>query len=136
MDRPDEMWRPISAFDGYEVSDRGRIRKLGAMCHTNLDCHGYPRVCLSNGHWSGYKRVHHLVLEAFVGPRPDGFEACHGNGVRNDNRRENLRWDTRSANLRDRHAHGRGFVKHGRYAGRFAARATKRLQTTTENNAI
>jgi hypothetical protein len=50
--------------------------------------------------------VHRLVLEAFVGPCPAGMEACHNNGVRTDNRLENLRWDTRSANCRDRIRHG------------------------------
>jgi len=42
--------------------------------------------------------VHHLVLEVFVGPRPEGTVACHNNGDGYDNRVRNLRWDTRKAN--------------------------------------
>lgn len=42
--------------------------------------------------------VHVLVLEAFVGPRPDGHEPDHINFDRHDNRVENLRWVTVSEN--------------------------------------
>jgi hypothetical protein len=53
-----------------------------------------------------HRKVHHLVLEAFIGPRPDGFEACHGNGDPTDNRVENLRWGTHEENHDDRAMHG------------------------------
>lgn len=45
--------------------------------------------------------IHTLVLEAFVGPRPEGADGCHWNDVPDDNRVENLRWDSRSANVLD-----------------------------------
>ena len=51
-------------------------------------------------------KVHHLVLNAFVGPRAIGMQACHNNGIRGDNRPENLRWDTPKNNQADRIAHG------------------------------
>jgi hypothetical protein len=47
-----------------------------------------------------------LVLTAFVGSRPSGLEGCHRNGDPTDNRLENLRWDTRTANIFDAVAHG------------------------------
>lgn len=52
------------------------------------------------------KNVHVLVLEAFVGPRPQGYEACHGLGGRLDNSLSNLRWDTSSENRLDTTRHG------------------------------
>jgi hypothetical protein len=52
------------------------------------------------------KTVHQLVLEAFVGPKPEGQEACHENGNRMDNRLCNLRWDTKSSNQLDSIRHG------------------------------
>lgn len=52
------------------------------------------------------RTVHRVVLETFVGLRPDGMECCHGNGVRSDNRLENLRWDTHEANEADKVRHG------------------------------
>jgi hypothetical protein len=50
--------------------------------------------------------VHVLVLLAFIGPRPDGQEACHGDGNPLNNRLENLRWDTHLANEADKTIHG------------------------------
>jgi hypothetical protein len=52
--------------------------------------------------------VHVLVLEAFVGPRPVGMEACHCDGNPANNDVVNLRWDSPTANWRDRRKHGRG----------------------------
>ena len=54
--------------------------------------------------------VHRLVLETFVGPCPENMECCHNNGIKTDNRLENLRWDTRSENMLDR-------VKHSGWCG-------------------
>ena len=51
-------------------------------------------------------RVATLVLLAFAGPRPPGMEACHANGDASDDRLENLRWDTSSANKFDTVRHG------------------------------
>lgn len=67
---------------------------------------GYLHTGVGRGR---FRRVHQLVLEAHVGPAPDGLVACHQNGVKTDNRLENLRWDTRSANALDavRHKVGR-----------------------------
>jgi hypothetical protein len=51
--------------------------------------------------------VHRLVLLTFVGEPPDGTECCHNNGIANDNRLENLRWDTHHSNNQDRKLHGK-----------------------------
>jgi len=60
-------------------------------------------------HASGsYRRAYgsYFVLLAFVGPCPDGLEACHENGDCTNDAPDNLRWDTHSANLLDRRKHG------------------------------
>jgi hypothetical protein len=63
------------------------------------------------GKQKGSATVHSLVMLAFVGPRPDGLEVCHNNGVASDNRLSNLRYDTRSENNVDSSKHGkRGFL--------------------------
>jgi hypothetical protein len=51
--------------------------------------------------------VHRLVLTAFVGPCPDGMEACHFPDPSSANcRLENLRWDTKQGNMADKVRHG------------------------------
>lgn len=52
--------------------------------------------------------VHRLVLEAFVGPRPRlDMECCHFPDRNPENNRpENLRWDTKGANRQDSVIHG------------------------------
>jgi hypothetical protein len=58
--------------------------------HVNED--GYERVYLKapDRRWNAY--VHHVVLRAYEGPRPEGFLAHHINHDSRDNRAENLRW--------------------------------------------
>lgn len=112
-----EEWRPVVGYEGrYEVSDQGRVRSLTR--YVDHWCGGQRiirgrmlRAFTSNKNVrTAYKRVglsgspcdvHILVLTTFVGPRPTGLVACHRNGDHNDNRAENLRWDTRSANSYD-----------------------------------
>lgn len=108
-----ENWLPVVGYEGlYEVSDRGRVRSLARVCAAGRKRKG--RILSQSSGRYGHRRVvlyrdavrtqwmaHVLVLTAFVGPRPEGMECCHGNGNPADNRVENLRWDTRSANQRD-----------------------------------
>lgn len=47
-----------------------------------------------------------FVLLAFVGPRPEGMEACHNNGDCTDDSLGNVRWDTPVNNKADMKRHG------------------------------
>ncbi|MCG7596363.1 NUMOD4 motif-containing HNH endonuclease [Mycobacterium sp. PSTR-4-N] len=117
-----EIWAPIAGFVGsYEVSTIGRVRSLDRVIRDSAgrNCFrkgrvlkpsragapgkDYPSVALGKGN---HRTIHRLVLETFVGPCPDGTEACHNNGDRFDNRLDNLRWDTPSNNNRDKRSHG------------------------------
>jgi len=116
----DEMWRGVVGYEGhYEVSDQGRVRSLrlrGKGFHGRYDRpraeplvlrpvvgrSRYPWV-----HLAGATRpIHHLVLEAFIGPCPLGQEASHLNRVRSDARLVNLVWETHAANIARRDEHG------------------------------
>jgi len=117
-----EQWRPVIGFEKfYEVSDEGRVRSLdrkvrrrhglatlgGKMIRPWAINSGRLMIGLSGE--DGVQRralVHHLVLEAFVGPCPPGQEGCHENGNYTDNRAVNLRWDTSKGNHADRRRHG------------------------------
>jgi HNH endonuclease len=57
------------------------------------------------GRWKRF-RLHSLVLECFVGPRPPGMECRHLDGNPSNNALENLAWGTRSENRADQVRHG------------------------------
>jgi hypothetical protein len=104
-----DAWRPCPGFERhYSVSSNGVIRNnsTGLRLFGELDRDGYRRVNLSSAGKALKRRVHRLVCEAFHGPAPEGCEVCHLDGTRTNNRAENLRWGTRSENVRQAQAHG------------------------------
>lgn len=100
--------RPIPGWPGYEADTEGNI--YGVKHDQPLkswSCrygHLYLKLCVDKRRINA--AVHRLILETFVGPCPEGMECCHNNGDPEDNRAENLRWDTPSANTADRIKHG------------------------------
>jgi hypothetical protein len=92
----------ITEYPGYSINRLGQVRgPSGKILKPRPTKGGYLMVAVyRGGRHDAY--VHHLMLNAFVGPRPDGLEACHENGNQADNQLSNLRWDTRQANIQDR----------------------------------
>lgn len=126
------QWRDIPGWEGlYQVSSNGQVRSLdrciyvraphgdfghrryiGQVLKLGMLKSGYKMAALTYpGRKRRYAYVHDLVLEAFIGPKPKGMECCHGNGVRSDNRIENLRYGTRSENAQDRKRNGAPWLK-------------------------
>lgn len=101
-----ERWCDVPGFPGYKVSDLGRVwGKSGVILKQQTLPTGYKFVTLY-GDVKRQTTVHRLVLESFVGPCPDGMEGCHNDGSKDNNRLDNLRWDTLSNNQLDRLKHG------------------------------
>ena len=104
-----EEWRRLGFWWDYKVSNFGRvIGPKGILKPTIKKQTKYLVVMLHGEAGRKQEGVHRLVLEAFVGSCPKGMMACHNNGNPQDNRLENLRWDTAKANMEDRTKHGRG----------------------------
>lgn len=109
-----ERWLPVVGWeDRYEVSDLGRVRGIrrqgtkGGLIKTTVDPRGYVRVGLWRPLTRRFNRfVHQLVLEAFVGPRPEGLQTRHLNDVKTDNALTNLCWGTPSENGYDQVRNG------------------------------
>ena len=107
----------MPGFTGYEVSSDGRVRSLdrtvvdsvgrsrrltGKMLKLKTDPSGYPLVTLGRPPLPcRYARVHVLMMEAFVGPRPPGLEVRHLDDVKSHNSLGNLTYGTHSENAKD-----------------------------------
>ncbi len=112
-EQPQVEYRDIPGFPGYRVGDDGSVwscRVTGCWKQLRLrpDKEGRPYLTLWRDGKTNGRRVCRLVLLAFVGPCPPGWEACHFPD-RNpaNNTLSNLRWDTRAGNIRDKIKHGR-----------------------------
>lgn len=86
----------------------GRVRKNIYRLAGKVDDGGYVSVLLYDCDGAHSFHVHRLVLESFVGLRPDGTEALHRDGDRQNNVADNLRWGTHSENALDQRRHGTG----------------------------
>lgn len=113
-----EIWKDvIGCEEEYQVSNEGRvkslarttIRKDGSRCpikerilKPSPTPTGYLNVSIRGNNRRGKAYVHQLVLEAFVGPCPEGMECCHfpDQNPRNNNI-DNLRWDTHKNNAKE-----------------------------------
>jgi hypothetical protein len=105
-----ERWRWVVGYEGlYKVTSFGRV--YGMKRHKFLTPvpgkYGHLWVGLWRDNKYKAKFVSRLVLEAFVGPCPDGMEACHfPDRTPSNNHLNNLRWGTGVENAADRETHG------------------------------
>lgn len=97
-----EIWKDIKRYEGlYQVSNIGKIKRIGKnerIKKTFIDKNGYERVELSKLGVNKKYSVHRLVAEAFINNCFNKKEINHKNGIKTDNRVENLEWVTRSEN--------------------------------------
>lgn len=110
---PEVEYREVEGFPLYRIGSdgsvwslnerSGRMRSEWRRMNPSKDKTGYLRVEVRNQDGMTRKLLHRLVLETFVGPCPDGMEACHGpDSNRTNCCISNLRWDTHIANCADR----------------------------------
>lgn len=95
--------KEIKDFPGYFVSDVGDVYsyKYGTLKKRNTIVNkrtGYVLVVLCKNNKAQTKTVHRLVAQAFINNPDNKPEVNHKNGIRNDNRVENLEWATNSEN--------------------------------------
>ena len=114
-----EVWLPVHGLeDQYLVSNVGRVqcRQTGNIHRSQLLANKYVAVKMNQR----IRKVHHLVAEAFIGPRPEGLLCLHRDDDKFNNTPENLYWGTQSQNLKDCIRNGRDLQRdqNGRYKSR------------------
>lgn len=117
-DEQTEEWRQIGESPAHEVSSFGRVRnrKTGILLRPR-PARGYPMITLYAGGVYLHRKVHRLVLDAFVGPPPPGHQAAHRDGDRSNNRVGNLCWLTPADNCADKLRHGTNYKLKGSRRG-------------------
>ena len=107
-----EVWRDIDGANArYSVSSLGRVRSnRSARILKPCGVAGYPTIKTCENGVGQTRYVHDLVCEAFLGPRSckKSIVVNHKNGVRDDNRLENLEYCTPKDNIR--HAVATGLI--------------------------
>ncbi len=115
---------PVVGYPGYRAGSDGSVwscwktSRKGAeltsvwkLLKPRTTSKGYLTVNLvSRGGRMKTTKVHRIVLEAFVGPCPEGMECRHRNNDPADNRLTNILWDTLENNRNDIRTTGKGYA--------------------------
>ena len=112
----EEIWKDVQGYEGlYQVSNLGRVKSFqlgeGTLLNPSLARKGYLCVELRLSGKRKRFRIHRLVAMAFIPNIENKPEVNHINGIKTDNRIENLEWVTHLENIS--HAWNTGLGKAG-----------------------
>ena len=102
-----EYWEYIEGSDDCYVSSLGNLRHGEEPIRQYYDSEGYLRASVRG---VGRKRVHQFVAQQFIDNPEKKPYVNHINGIKEDNRVENLEWVTPKEN--SEHAASSGLLNH------------------------
>jgi len=141
-----EIWKDIPGQNGfYQASNIGRIRSVdrvingkrykinrkGGIIKQSISKNGYCHITLQG--LNGVKKnfsVHRLILSSFIGNSE--LHCNHINGIKTDNRIENLEWVTQSENMK--HAHVMNLVNLPKGSDHFNSKLTNEIVLNIREN--
>jgi hypothetical protein len=97
-----EEWRPVNDYPNYFISSLGRVKRNDKIHKNFVNSNGYLIIDLYKNNKRKKFRIHRLVGIHFLPNWNNCKEIDHLNRDRLDNRVINLRWATRSENLRNK----------------------------------
>jgi len=124
-DLPGEEWRAIPEWDNYMISNLGRVKSLERIQKVKLNggeffakkktkilsqglTRSYLTTCLTTNGIGKTHSVHRLVAKSFIDNFKNKPDVNHINGIKSDNRFDNLEWVTESEN--SKHAVAAGLI--------------------------
>ena len=98
-----ETFRIIEGFENYSVSDHGNVKnnKTARIMKQTIQ-HGYHSVALTTGATKFNRKVHSLVLNAFLNNLENKRCVDHIDNDKSNNNISNLRWTTHTENCQNR----------------------------------
>lgn len=129
MMKRDIKFRAVKGFEKYDIDNSGVVwsnnynhTNLRKELHSYLDKDGYPYVFFVINGKRTKRMIHRLVAETFLIQPTKKHQVNHKNGIRNDNKLENLEWVTAQENTIDGWKRGRQITEEMRANGRKLAK--------------
>lgn len=96
----DEIWKPVIGYEGlYEVSNKGRVKRVEYLLTESNTAWGYKKVSLTKNKKNSNLSIHRLVAQAFHENPENKPTVNHKDGNKHNNSASNLEWNTVQENV-------------------------------------